>query len=89
MLKILQTLNLSDTIINLGTVPVNDVGSLYAQVDTLLLPTLLESFSATYADSLCSLKNQYSPQIGILQGMYVTDCADHSTRCLPLQYIML
>ena len=48
----IKILNLSDIIINLGTVPVNDVRSLYVQVDALLLPTLLESFSATYADSL-------------------------------------
>jgi glycosyltransferase involved in cell wall biosynthesis len=48
----IKILNLSDIIINLGTVPVNDVRSLYGQVDALLLPTLLESFSATYADSL-------------------------------------
>lgn len=48
----ISALNLSDAIINLGTVPVNDVRSLYTQIDALLLPTLLESFSATFADSL-------------------------------------
>lgn len=47
-----NNLKLSETIINLGTIPVNNVRSLYSQVDGLLLPTLLESFSATYVDSL-------------------------------------
>lgn len=42
---------LEDIIINLGNIPINEVPALYRQVDALLLPTLLESFSATYLDS--------------------------------------
>lgn len=42
---------LSEIVINLGNVPINDVPALYEQVDALILPTLLESFSATYLDS--------------------------------------
>lgn len=44
--------NLSDIIINLGNIPINKVPSVYSFVDALLLPTLLESFSATYIDSM-------------------------------------
>jgi glycosyltransferase involved in cell wall biosynthesis len=41
-----------DTIINIGYVHKKHIRSLYHQVDALLLPTLLESFSTTYADSM-------------------------------------
>ena len=43
---------LSEYIINIGTAPMTGVASLYGQVDGLLLPTLLESFSATYVDAM-------------------------------------
>ena len=43
---------LEDVILNLGAIPYEEVPALYKQVDGLLLPTLLESYSATYADSL-------------------------------------
>ncbi|NRB65692.1 MAG: glycosyltransferase, partial [Saprospiraceae bacterium] len=43
---------LDDIILNVGPVKVGDVQSLYEQVDGLILPTLLESFSATYVDSM-------------------------------------
>ena len=45
---------LGDVLINIGPVPIDQVPSLYAQTKGLILPTLLESFSATYADSLNS-----------------------------------
>jgi glycosyltransferase involved in cell wall biosynthesis len=44
--------NLSDIIINIGKIPFEHVPALYEQVDGLILPTLLESFSATYVDSM-------------------------------------
>lgn len=43
---------LGDVIINLGSVPMARVPSLYHQVDALLLPTLLESFSGTYVEAM-------------------------------------
>lgn len=41
-----------DTIINIGKIERNEIFGLYNQVDALLLPTMLESFSTTYADSM-------------------------------------
>jgi glycosyltransferase involved in cell wall biosynthesis len=46
--------HLRDILINIGPVPIDQVASLYGQTRGLILPTLLESFSATYADSLHS-----------------------------------
>jgi glycosyltransferase involved in cell wall biosynthesis len=43
---------LEDIIINIGRVPITDVPSLYNLTDGCILPTLLESFSATYVDSM-------------------------------------
>lgn len=43
---------LSDIIVNVGTVPMANVPSLYEQSDALLLPTLLESFSGTYVEAM-------------------------------------
>jgi len=43
---------LGDVIVNLGSVPMSQVPSLYRQVDALLLPTLLESFSGTYVEAM-------------------------------------
>ena len=43
---------LGDVIVNLGSVPMARVPSLYHQVDALLLPTLLESFSGTYVEAM-------------------------------------
>lgn len=44
--------NLQSVLINLGAVSGNHVASLHGQVDGVLLPTLLESFTAIYADAL-------------------------------------
>ncbi len=43
---------LADIICNVGPVSMADVPSLYRQVDALLLPTLLESFSGTYVEAM-------------------------------------
>jgi glycosyltransferase involved in cell wall biosynthesis len=43
---------LENIIVNVGQVAYDAVPSLYKQCDALLLPTLLESFSATYIDSM-------------------------------------
>jgi len=47
-----KSLSLERYLINIGPVPIERVDRLYGEVDGLLLPTLLESFSATYADCL-------------------------------------
>jgi glycosyltransferase involved in cell wall biosynthesis len=52
LLNSIKVNNLEDIIINIGYVPIAEVPNLYNQIDALLLPTLLESFSATYADAM-------------------------------------
>lgn len=52
LLENISKLGLEEIIINIGKVPMEGVPSLYTQVNALLMPTLLESFSATYIDSL-------------------------------------
>jgi len=44
--------NLEDIIINIGSVTMEQVPSLYKQCDGLLMPTLLESFSGTYVEAM-------------------------------------
>lgn len=44
----------SDSIINLGEVNVNECPKLYKESDALFLPTLLESFSASYPEAMIS-----------------------------------
>ena len=48
----IKSQGLDDVLLNIGPVPIGDVPALYDQVDGLILPTLLESFSATYVDSM-------------------------------------
>lgn len=48
----LKDRKLENIIMNLGTVEMRHVPSLYRQVDALLLPTLLESFSGTYVEAM-------------------------------------
>ena len=43
---------LSDAITNLGQIPLNQMHSLYKKCDGLLMPTLLESFSIVYLESM-------------------------------------
>lgn len=51
-LKKITQLNLDEIIINLGSVDMKNVPSLYKQCDYLLMPTLLESFSGTYVEAM-------------------------------------
>lgn len=51
-----RSLGLEDVIQNIGPISMTDVPSLYAQCDALLLPTLLESFSGTYAEAMFHCK---------------------------------
>lgn len=43
---------LQRVLVNLGTVPMEEVPALYASSNGLLLPTLMESFSGTYVESM-------------------------------------
>ncbi|MGA0560262.1 glycosyltransferase [Larkinella sp. VNQ87] len=44
--------SLDDVLIPVGNVPITCVASLYEQVDGMIMPTLMESFSATYVDAM-------------------------------------
>ena len=52
LLDSIRHYGLADLLINIGTVPTTGIPSLHEQVDGLVLPTLLESFSATYVDAM-------------------------------------
>ena len=52
LLNQVNMMGLNDIIINIGSVSMEDVPSLYRQCDALLMPTLLESFSGTYVEAL-------------------------------------
>lgn len=44
--------SLENILIPIGNVPTDEIASIYQQVDGLIMPTLLESFSATYVDAM-------------------------------------
>ncbi len=48
----IKSRSLNEIILNLGTVAMSEVPALYCQTDGLLLPTLLESYSQTYVESM-------------------------------------
>jgi len=48
----IKRLELEEIIINIGAVEMEHVPSLYKQIDALLMPTLLESFSGTYVEAM-------------------------------------
>ena len=52
LLRNIQEKGLDEVIVNIGSVPIADVPSLYKACDGLLLPTLLESLSATYLEAM-------------------------------------
>jgi len=51
-IKKIEDLKLNEVIVNLGSIDQKNIPFLYSQVDALLLPTLLESFSGTYIESI-------------------------------------
>ena len=51
-LNSIRSEELQDVLINVGPVLMDNVPSLYAQCDALLMPTLLESFSGTYVEAM-------------------------------------
>ncbi|GAB3891001.1 hypothetical protein GCM10028803_02370 [Larkinella knui] len=52
LLEQIASESLQNILIPIGNVPADCVASLYQQVEGLLLPTLLESFTATYVDAM-------------------------------------
>ncbi len=59
LLKI-KKLKLEKYIFTIGRVDFNQIASLYSKVDALILPTLLESYSSTYADAMLYRKIIYT-----------------------------
>ena len=49
-----RRLGVDDRVVNLGPVPVADGPGLFAAADAVFLPTLLETFTATYPEAMCS-----------------------------------
>ena len=54
LLRSFAEADLESALINLGQLPLEAVGPLYERADVMLLPTLLESYSATYVDAMQS-----------------------------------
>lgn len=52
LLNEMASLNLEQVILNVGPIEMDEIPSLYAQSDALLMPTLLESFSGTYVEAM-------------------------------------
>ena len=52
LLREIERAGLSNWVVNLGTVPMEEVPALHRACDGLLLPTILESFSGTYIESM-------------------------------------
>ena len=52
LLRDIERERLQDVVINLGRVPMEQVPALHVACDGLLLPTILESFSGTYVESM-------------------------------------
>ena len=51
-LKEVSDKNLTEIIINIGPITINQISSLYNQCDALLMPTLLESYGLTYIEAM-------------------------------------
>lgn len=51
-LKNIRSMGLENVIVNIGNVKLEDISSVYASHNGLLLPTLLESYSGTYIESM-------------------------------------
>ncbi|MBW7835263.1 MAG: glycosyltransferase [Sphingomonadales bacterium] len=73
---------LQDIIHNVGPVAMNDVPSLYAQTDGLLMPTLLESFSGTYVEAMFHGKPIYTSDLDFAKDL----CGDAAYYFDPLDY---
>ena len=52
IIHLISERQIQDILINLGRIPMKNIGYLYSRIDALLLPTILESFSGTYIESM-------------------------------------
>lgn len=64
-----QKEELNTIIINVGSVPMKYVPSLYRQCDALLMPTLLESFSGTYVEAMFHQKPIFTSNLDFAKGV--------------------
>jgi glycosyltransferase involved in cell wall biosynthesis len=72
--------NLEDVIINVGSVAMKNVPSLYRQTDALLMPTLLESFSGTYVEAMYHQKPIFTSNLDFAKDV----CSDAAFYFDPL-----
>lgn len=69
LLSEIENRRLGEIIINLGTVPMDHVPSLYMQTNALLLPTLLESFSGTYVEAMYHRRPIFTSDLPFARGV--------------------
>lgn len=69
LLTEIENRRLSEIIINLGTVSMDHVPSLYLQTNALLLPTLLESFSGTYVEAMYHRRPIFTSDLPFAKGV--------------------
>jgi glycosyltransferase involved in cell wall biosynthesis len=78
--KFLSTKNYKNQLINIGPVKIEEGASLYKECDAMFLPTLLECFSASYAEAMQTKK----PIITSDMGFAHTVCKDAALYVNPL-----
>lgn len=64
----------------LGLVPLNEVPSLYKQIDMLFMPTLLEVFSTSYLEAMFMKKPIIASDMGFARDI----CGDSALYCDPI-----
>lgn len=69
-----------DYIFNVGPIPINECPSLYNEIDFMFLPTLLECFSASYAEAMMMKKPILTSDMGFAH----TVCKDAAVYFDPL-----
>jgi glycosyltransferase involved in cell wall biosynthesis len=80
LLNIIEKEKLNDIIINVGSVDMQHVPSLYRQSSALLLPTLLESFSGTYVEAMFHRKPIFTSNLDFAQDV----CGEYAVYFEPL-----
>ena len=66
---------------NVGPVPISEVPSLYDECDMMFLPTLLECFSASYAEAMAKEKPILTSDLGFAH----TVCGDAALYFNPTE----
>lgn len=69
-------------ITNIGPIPVKECPSLYRECDAMFLPTLLECFSASYAEAMLMKKPIITSDLGFAQSV-CKDAAIYFNPCKP------